>query len=492
MRLLLNILGFSFLFCFLGCGGGSGVGVTDGGAQISAWSLSAFAIQATSSGCNITWKVDAPGHGAIVFNEININSGSIIKSFRVDPSTLRFAPTIPSGVPVKFDIFNSNGPKIGSVAPGVYSAVAINPTRRLEMAPSLGFLNTFESISPGVFYRLYQDTNGGHFSFNNNNSVESYDIPNSLPDIYFAYPGVLLDSQQHIHIIYFVSDSPGSFSGQIRHDWFDGTKWTSEVVAQRTLDWTTATHTLYSAIDGFGKIHLMWENYQTTSVNVIECSDNVHGDWSFEVVPKPDSVDSIYARCSRFACDEQGDLFVAIGYGINALLLTKKGDSWAQEVIPTGYIVADGAGPFELVYANGHLGLFYDRPLVNGSGDSIYYLEKQPSAWATPEVVVPYRPFTGFIIIPRVAISKDGSQISFLLNQTSSPTTLPGFTIYSKSTSGWSLSTPMMDVQLGGPGPIMDDIWMNYGDDSRLHLFTRFNGFSLGQSSLDYVVDCIF
>ena len=431
-------------------------------------------VQTTNDGATVQWTLVTVGTDTIQCSAFELSNNSLLTSVEAAPNTgsahLIFDQTIKS----KIQISNKHGNILAVLYPMPYSS---NFNLKIGPLPSqeIFFIDSVISINSDRYIQIHSGSDSATLTDFSNGIANTHELTHKGKSIYFSYPGIVIDSMGFIHLSYFVPDYDGAFSGIIYHEWFDGKFWNSEPIAYRTLNWITASHTLYLGIGDDNKCHVMWENFASDSIQTIEYSTQINGQWITELVPKPDLVDGYYTHDFRLVVTNNGIPNIAIGYGLSVLLLIKDGSGWHSETIPCGYVLAQTYMPFELVCAADKIGLFFDRPLLGGAGDSIWYIEKNDNNWSTPEEVVPIRPFNGRGLIPRASISKDGNHPAFLVNQAIDIHTASGFVLYYKIDGVWKSSLPINELIFGGPGPIMDDLWMNFGNDNSFHIFGRTN-----------------
>jgi hypothetical protein len=151
----------------------------------------------------------------------------------------------------------------------------------------------------------------------------------------FADPGILLDAAERPHIVYAraIPNGTTSWPSDIVHEWYDGTTWQSEVVAQRTLASTSAGVGIAFALAADGTPIIAWLRW--TPYGYLEAAHRVGGAWVVEQLTT-DAYSSAY-RLVDLRASPDGTAYLAInGYSSLALWTRPDAGAWSATTIPTG------------------------------------------------------------------------------------------------------------------------------------------------------------
>lgn len=204
---------------------------------------------------------------------------------------------------------------------------------------------------------------------------ESHDLTGSVRSI--LRPGLALDAADHPHVVYDV-DFPGPPPHLLRHEWHDGTGWTSEDVLI-----PDAATPLAFAVDPAGKAHVLYTTGILGSGDVVHLSKEPAG-WVHTTLPDVPAATNP-TRSVHVAPD--GTVYVSLigSPGSASGLLTRAADgTWSAEQVP-GVDAPDLAWFFP---ANrGHAAFAFEKFATNPAGGELWYVAQTATGWAAPELI---------------------------------------------------------------------------------------------------------
>lgn len=227
----------------------------------------------------------------------------------------------------------------------------------------------------------------------------------------WSSPYFLLDRKDQPHMVYTRSVVQGSQEVAIMHAWQDGAGWQTEEIARRTLYSSSAMPPLTFALDAQDHLHLLWLKGNGTPQDLEYACKAQNGTWAVEGLTGIPTTPSSLGNY-RLAIDPTGQPHVFVGAWQSLFHLTRAGDTWAVETIPSN---GASVGWYEFMdgFAPGPDSITFFAPRAHQPYDGSYDLmmfRKEAGSWLPEEVVATttgYSSFNGWL-----SASMDGSRFA--------------------------------------------------------------------------------
>lgn len=163
-------------------------------------------------------------------------------------------------------------------------------------------------------------------------------------------PFVLFDSLHNPHLVCLAHTGPGYTQGDILHDWYDGSAWRSETVANAMVNFDSGGIGLTFALDAKDALHVVW-NDTTTSTgfsNKLHYAKKVAGAWSVETGGLLDLPDQFISRGLSLSLDGGGGLHLALEDTAlrTIFVLDRTADGiWSKDLLPVDSPLLDDQIP---------------------------------------------------------------------------------------------------------------------------------------------------